>query len=144
VHPDGDTSAAASALTPCPAGLILGQDQKKGFEAMFHALLFISMALVFALLKVVLEKRLAPMDAGGEARQLSDLAYDKGCSVYDLFREAGDKWGFSKAKIESDFRQYLHQDFVPTYLHDYLRENSAASAHTYQKVIFAGGRPPYL
>jgi hypothetical protein len=111
---------------------------------MFHALLFIGIALVFALLKIVLEKRLAPLDAGGEDRQLSDLAYDKGCSVYDLFKEAGAKWGFSKAKIESDFRRYLHTDFVPTYLHDYLRENIAASNHTYQKVIFSGGRPPYL
>jgi hypothetical protein len=111
---------------------------------MIKALLFMGIALIFAVLKIILEKRLAPLDAGGQDRQLSDMAYDQGCSVYDLFKEAGAKWNFSRGKIDSDFKQYLHDDFVPTYLQDFLRENNATSRHTYQKVIFAGGRPPYL
>ena len=111
---------------------------------MFQALIFIAIALVFALLKVILEKRLAPLDAGGDERQLGDLAYDRGCSVYDLFKEAGAKWNFSRDKIDTDFRQYLHFEHIPTYVHDYLKEHGKASHHTYQKVIFSGGRPPYL
>jgi len=111
---------------------------------MFHPVVFIAIALVFALLKVVLEKRLAPLDAIGEERQLGDLAYDRGCSVYDLFKEAGAKWKFSKTKIDWDFKQYLQHEHIPAYLQDYMREYIKTSSHTYQHVLFSGGRPPYL
>jgi hypothetical protein len=116
----------------------------EGEKAMFHPLVFIGIALVFALLKIILEKRLAPLDAVGDEHRLSDLAYDKGCSVYDLFKEAGEKWNFSKAKIDADFSQYVHHNFIPTYLHDYLKQCVPTGNHTYQKVLFSGGRPPYL
>jgi hypothetical protein len=111
---------------------------------MFHPLVYIGIALIFALLKIVLEKRLAPLDAAGDENRLSGLAYDRGCSVFDLFKEAGAKWNFSKTKIDADFRQYVQQGFIPTYLHDYLEKNSKMDDHTYQKVLFSGGRPPYL
>ena len=111
---------------------------------MFHPLIYIGIALIFAVLKIVLEKRLAPLDAQGDENRLSDLAYDKGCSVFDLFKEAGSKWNFSKSKIDADFRQYVHQGLVPTYLQNYLDQNRPKGDHTYRKVLFSGGRPPYL
>lgn len=111
---------------------------------MYQALIFIGIALVFALLKVYLEKRLAPLDAVGDERQLGDLAFSKGCSVHQLFKEAGSEWNFSQAKIEADFKQYVHQSHVPPYLHDYLQKNLHADNQTYQKLLYPGGRPPYL
>ena len=111
---------------------------------MFRALTFIAIGLIFALLKIWLEKRLAPLDAVGDEHRLSDLAYDRGCSVYDLFKEAGEKWNFSNTKIDSDFKQYVHQNFIPPYMHDYLKQSAPTGDRTYQKVLFSGGRPPYL
>ncbi len=111
---------------------------------MDHPLIFIGIALIFALLKIVFEKRLAPLEAAGDEHRLSDLAYDRGCSVYDLFKEAGENWNFSKTKIENDFRQYALHNHIPEYLHDYLKKNAPTDSRTYQKVLFSGGRPPYL
>ena len=61
----------------------------------FHPLMYIGIALIFAALKIILEKRLAPLDAQGDENRLSDLAYDKGCSEFDLFKEAGSKCNLS-------------------------------------------------
>jgi len=111
---------------------------------MYQTLIFIVIALAFALLKVYLEKRLAPLDAVGEERQLGELAFARGCSVYQLFQEAGAVWNFSQAKVEADFKQYVSQSRVPPYLHDYLLKNLQAGDQTYQKLLYPGGRPPYL
>jgi hypothetical protein len=111
---------------------------------MANAALFIAIALVFALGKILLEKRLAPLDAAGDQRRLDDLAFTKGCSVYELFKAAGSVWNFSTSKIEADFRQYIHHDHVPPYVHDYLRKDLSAGNQTYHKLLFSGGRPPYL
>ena len=85
---------------------------------MVHSILFIVIALVFVLGKVVLEKRLAPMDAAGDERVLADHAFNLGCSVYDLFAAAGERWNFSRAKIDSDFKQYARDDTIPGYVRD--------------------------
>lgn len=111
---------------------------------MSHPLIFIGIAALFALLKIVLEKRLAPLDAAGDEHRLSDLAYDRGCSVYDLFKEAGKMWNFSNSKIENDFKQYALDNHIPEYLHDYLKKSLPPDSRTYQKLLFSGGRPPYL
>lgn len=111
---------------------------------MSNALIIFGLALAYALLKVFLEKRLAPLDDVGDARHLADLAFAKGCSVFDLFRSAGDRWRFSQQKIDSDFRSYLKSDVVPPYVKDYLRQHDLPRNNTYQRLIFNGGRPPYL
>ena len=111
---------------------------------MLNACLFIAIALAYTIAKVYLEKRLAPLDAQGDERQLDELAFANGCSVYDLFRAAGSKWDFSENKIETDFRRYLRQGNIPPYVHDYLRRHRQGSDRTYQQLIFSGGRPPYL
>ena len=111
---------------------------------MHNTLIFIGLALAYALLKVFLEKRLAPMDADGEERRLADLAFASGCSVYELFVSAGAKWNFSPRKIEADFRRFLKQGDIPPYVRDYMQHHLHGRDRTYQQLIFSGGRPPYL
>ena len=107
-------------------------------------LIYIALALVFALGKVVLEKRLAPLDAADDQRRLGDLACSMDCSVYDLFARAGAAWNFSKAKTDADFRDYVHSDRIPPYLHEFLQQEGHSGQQTYQELLYPGGRPPYL
>lgn len=111
---------------------------------MSSSLIFIAFALVYAIAKIVLEKRLAPLDAVHGERQLSDFTYSTGCSAYELFQKAGSEWNFSNYKIESDFKQYLSEGFIPKYVTDYMDSHSPNTDQTYQKLLFSGGRPPYL
>lgn len=111
---------------------------------MIKALIIFGLALVYAVLKMYFEKRLAPMDDVGDERHLADLAFASGCSVFDLFRSAGAPWNFSEQKINSDFRHYLKADVVPPYVSAYLRQHHQQRNNTYQRLLFNGGRPPYL
>lgn len=111
---------------------------------MSSSLIFIVLALFYAVAKIVLEKRLAPLDAASDERRLSDLAYSLGCSTYDLFQEAGSEWNFSEGKIQYDFEHYLSEGFIPRYVNDFVACHSSTNDQTYQKVLFSGGRPPYL
>jgi hypothetical protein len=104
----------------------------------------IGLALIFIVGKIVLEQRLAHLDAAGDLRDLGELAFARGCSTYDLFAQAGAVWHFSKTKIDADFKNYTHTDRIPTYLHDFLMHEGPPSEKTYQELLYAGGRPPYL
>ncbi|HSO18641.1 MAG TPA: hypothetical protein VLT88_04250, partial [Desulfosarcina sp.] len=83
---------------------------------------FISLAVGYGALKIILERRLAPLDAAGDEKDLADAAFAGGCSTYDLFRQAGGKWNFSDARIEADFRTYLNAGDIPGYVRLFLRE----------------------
>lgn len=111
---------------------------------MNHLLLFICLGLLYALLKIFLEKRLAPLDITGDEAQLIESAFAKGCSVYALFSAAGADWNYTSAKVEEDFRKYLKRAEVPHYVRDYLRRTTDTKDRYYHKLLFAGGRPPYL
>lgn len=111
---------------------------------MQNAIAFVIIGLIYAVAKVILERKLAPLDATGDERELSDLAFARGCSVYDIFRTAGSTWNFSNVKIDGDFRDYLNEGRVPAYLHDYLKRQRHPGDRTYHMLIFSGGRPPYL
>ncbi|MBL0716243.1 MAG: hypothetical protein JJV98_21365 [Desulfosarcina sp.] len=111
---------------------------------MTTSIIFIGLAVLFVLAKIILEKRLAHLDAAGDERRLGDLSFSLGCSVYDLFVQAGTTWDFSKAKIEADFKDYVLHDQIPPYLHDYLQKNGLSGNQTYQELLYSGGRPPYL
>jgi hypothetical protein len=108
-------------------------------------LLFICLALLYGALKIILERRLAPLDVIGDDGDLADLAFATGCSVYDLFQRSGRRWRFSQAKIENDFKSYLNQGDIPGYVRLYIDEQPEHTRdRTYSKLIFSGGRPPYL
>ncbi len=111
---------------------------------MSTAIIFIIMALIFTLAKIMLEKRWAPMDASGDERGLGELAFTMNCSVYDLFQNAGADWRFSNEKIDRDFKNYVRTNQIPSYLHDYLHRTDRPAEKTYQELLYAGGRPPYL
>lgn len=111
---------------------------------MMTAIIFVGVALAYAILKIVLEKRLAPMDTAGVEQTLSNLAFASGLSVYDLFKAAGSAWNFSNGKIENDFKRYLKQGDVPPYVRDYAKKHLLTRDRSYQTLLYAGGRPPYL
>ena len=72
------------------------------------------------------------------------LVFACGCSVFDLFRSAGAQWNFSNQKINTDYRNYLKTDHVPTYVHEFLHRHPLHRNRTYQRLVYNGGRPPYL
>jgi hypothetical protein len=112
---------------------------------MTSMIIFISLAFLYGALKIILERRLAPLDVVGEEGDLSDAAFSSGCSVYALFQQAGDVWPFSKDRIESDFKIYLYTGDIPGYVRQFLKTQPArVMDRTYSKLIFSGGRPPYL
>ena len=106
---------------------------------------FICLALLYGALKIYLERRLAPLDAVGEDGDLSDVAFSTGCSVFELFQQAGEAWHFSGAKIDNDFKSYLNTGFIPGYVRLFIKQQPTLNRdRTYSKLIFSGGRPPYL
>lgn len=108
-------------------------------------LIFIFLAVLYGGLKIYFERRLAPLDVLGDEGDLADVAFASGCSVYDLFQQAGQHWRFSQAKIESDFKTYLNSDDIPGYVRQYIKAQPGHTRdRTYSKLIFSGGRPPYL
>ena len=108
-------------------------------------LIFICLAALYGGLKILLERRLAPLDSLGAEWDLADVAFASGCSVYDLFQRAGRHWRFSQAKIESDFKAYLNGVDIPGYVRKYIEAQPIHTRdRTYSKLIYAGGRPPYL
>jgi hypothetical protein len=108
-------------------------------------LIFICLALLYGGLKIVLERRLAPLDVIGTDGDLNDVAFANGCSVYDLFQWANQDWHFSQIKIESDFKNYLNRGDIPGYVYHYIKSQPKNTLdRTYNKLIFSGGRPPYL
>ena len=111
---------------------------------MSNTVLFVIIGLTYVVLKIYLEKRLAPIDAVGEERELSDLAFSSGNSVYEVFKTAGSIWNLPDEKCEDDFKNYLLRGVVPHYVRDYLRRQLKSDDRIYQKLIFSGGRPPYL
>ncbi len=112
---------------------------------MASMIIFICLALVYGALKIILERRLAPLDVLGEEGDLSDVAFATGSSVYMLFRRAGDVWPFSKARIENDFKIYLNTGDIPGYVRQFVKTQPTLTRdRTYSKLIFSGGRPPYL
>lgn len=111
---------------------------------MYTSVFFIVIGLIYAVLKIYLEKKLAPLDALGDERELSDLAFANGNSVYGVFKAAGSTWNLPVEKTEDDFKKYLRQGDIPHYVRDHLRRQLRPGDRTYQKLIFSGGRPPYL
>ncbi|MGA6927623.1 MAG: hypothetical protein WBY88_18180 [Desulfosarcina sp.] len=112
---------------------------------MTSMIVFICLAAVYAVMKVALEKRLAPLETLGEEGDLSDVAFSTGCSVYTLFQRAGEMWQFSRSKVENDFKSYLNTGEIPGYVRLFIKEQPANKRdRTYSKLIYSGGRPPYL
>ena len=112
---------------------------------MNEMVVFTCLAVLYAALKIILERYLAPLDTVGDNQDLSDVAFSIGCSVFTLFKRAGDEWHFSNAKIDHDFKSYLNTGDIPGYVRMFVKQQPAQKRdRTYNKLIFSGGRPPYL
>jgi hypothetical protein len=111
---------------------------------MIEIILFAGLAAAYAAAKVLFENRLAPLEAGGDERRLADLAFACGISEFDLFKAAGVSWRFSLEKSERDFKRYLREGHIPSYVSDYVANHLKTKDRTYQTILYAGGRPPYL
>ena len=111
---------------------------------MEFSLLPAALAIVYIVFKIILEKRLAPLDTLGHEQRLSELAYASGRSTYEIFKRAGSAWKFSEQKVEADFRSYLSDGLIPPYVIDFVELESPANEHSYHKLLYNGGRPPYL
>ena len=112
---------------------------------MASMIIFICLAVLYGGLKIILERRLAPLDVVGTDGDLKDAAFANGCSVYDLFKRANQDWHFSQTKIESDFKNYLNMGDIPGYVLLYIQAQPKNTFdRTYNKLLFSGGRPPYL
>jgi hypothetical protein len=112
---------------------------------MISMLTFIGLAGLYGVLKIILERRLAPLDVANEEADLADVAFSSGCSVYALFHQAGVVWPFSTDRIQSDFKNYLHTGDIPGYVRQFVKtQPTQVRDRTYSKLIFSGGRPPYL
>ena len=111
---------------------------------MINIVIFFALGILYMMLKIYLERRLALQDATAIERRLADLAFASGCSEYELFKRSAEKWRFSNQKIERDFRRYLKTGHLPTYMNQLLAEHAGDADSTYQQLIFSGGRPPYL
>ena len=108
-------------------------------------IIFVCLAILYGALKIMLERHLAPLDAVGEEADLADVAFSRGWSVYTLFQQAAERWLFSGSRIDNDFKTYLNTGQIPGYVRLYLKEQPATSRdRTYSKLLFSGGRPPYL
>ena len=106
---------------------------------------FVCLAALYGALKIFLERRLAPLGVVGEDGDLSDVAFSTGCSVHALFQQAGDVWPFSKNRIENDFKTYLNTGEIPGYVRQFIKSQPVhVRDRTYSKLIYSGGRPPYL
>ncbi len=115
-----------------------------GILIMIEMAIFAGLAVAYAAVKVLFESRLAPLDAGGDERRLADLAFACGISEFDLFKAAGVSWRFSLEKSERDFKRYLQEGHIPSYVRDYVINHLKTKDRTYQTLLYAGGRPPYL
>lgn len=111
---------------------------------MGNSIIFILLGLGYVVGKVLLEKRLAPLEVLQGDHHIANLAYVRGCSVYDIFKAAGVKWNFTAFKMDQDFKRYLQDGFVPQYVRDYTHQEITSPDQTYQTILFSGGRPPYL
>jgi hypothetical protein len=111
---------------------------------MNDTVLFIVIGSIYVVLKIYLEKRVAQLEAGDDERELSNLAFSNGNSVYEVFKTAGSTWNIPAENSEDDFKKYLQRGVIPHYVRDYLRRQLRPGDCTYLKLIYSGGRPPYL
>lgn len=106
--------------------------------------ILICIGLVYVIGKVLLERHLASIEKKQNRYPLENLAFARGCSAYDIFQAAAEKWNFSQYKLEQDFKGYLKNGQIPSYVHEYCRHDRFANDRTYQKILFSGGPPPLL
>lgn len=93
---------------------------------MINSLFLIAAFLVFILARYLLggyfHRRHDPTDD----ELLCALALRRDCSVYDIFKDAGNDWNFTDIRIDRDFDIYLKTNDIPLYVRQLLRSLPAS------------------
>jgi len=109
---------------------------------MIKALIFVLLTLCYIILKNYFEGRFLKKYEASDEFCLSTLAVARKCSAYDIFHSAAKDWGFSEAKVESDFRRYLKTGDIPHYISTYVRQNIREMDHQYRFLVQPPGSLP--
>jgi len=109
---------------------------------MIKALIFIALTLCYIILKNYFEGRLLKKYESSDEFCLSTLAVARKCSAYDIFHTAAKDWGFSEAKVESDFRRYLRTGDIPHYISTYVHQNIHDMDRRYRSLVQPPGALP--
>jgi len=110
---------------------------------MLKALVFVLLALCYIVLKNYLEGRFLKTYEKSDEFCLSTLAVARKCSVYDIFHAGAEDWGFSEAKVESDFRTYLRTGDIPHYISAYVRKHLRDTDLAYRSLVQPSGSLPW-
>ena len=108
---------------------------------MTSSLLLMGVALAYVLLMLHIDRCRTQRHRPCDHEALNVLAFQRECSVFQLFIKAGADWMFSRAKIETDFDNYIREGEIPPYVRAYVRENST-SHRSYQDRLFTGNALP--
>ncbi|MDJ0829037.1 MAG: hypothetical protein QNI92_04235 [Desulfobacterales bacterium] len=80
-----------------------------------------------------------------EPELLAKLARVGPHSEYDLFFIAAREWHVPGTRVESDFKAYLLEGFIPYYVNSYLRKMISENDQIYRPPFtFGGGSLPWL
>ena len=85
---------------------------------LFMVLVGLFFVYAFRLERSVVKKR--PLT---DADYLAILARKHHCSEYDIFSISAEDWRFSKAKVDSDFKNYLLHDNMPYYVKEFVKKH---------------------
>jgi hypothetical protein len=108
---------------------------------MINVFVIMGVALVYILLKMLIEERCGPVQDFSDAAMLNLLAFEREESVFDQFVKAGRAWSFSNAKIENDFDRYLRKGDIPHYVSTYVHGQDIDRL-SYQSTLFVGKNHP--
>jgi hypothetical protein len=109
---------------------------------MINALLLLTIAVAYTLFMLLVEKRAKSDTPLSDDEVLATLAVEIGCSIYDLFGEAGKHWNATPEKILQDFNHYLKTNHLPPYMRQFLRSIEHPPEVSYQARLFSGGKLP--
>lgn len=70
-----------------------------------------------------LKDRLGERREATSGEKLFAISRDLGCSEFDIFCEAADRWNLALDRIPQDFKRYLWFSELPFYVTDWLRNN---------------------
>ena len=108
---------------------------------MTSSLLLMGVALAYVVLMLHIDRCRTQRHRQNDHEALNVLAFQRECSVFQLFIMAGAHWSFSRAKIEVDFNNYIREGEIPPYLRTFVHENST-TRRSYQDRLFTSNAMP--
>jgi len=102
--------------------------------------------MIYLLLSVVLdrmEKQRASKKPFTDEDRIAKLAWQRGCSEFDIFSESTTNWNIPMSRVDNDFKSYVKYGRFPYYVKDYLRKHRSETEDSPPSpVIHPGGKLP--